>query len=236
MATKKNTSTSKKKATTKNLKEVVEEVKEIEKEDNIELEDKLDNMEDFYDDKKKEKKHGFVNFLLVILFFISLGYFGLLLFDKNTSIFSLVSTLLLILFAIFFVVISLTYNRNSKRMIGFSTILLIGYFALGINNQINIVKTPITTVPDFSGKSLTEVMKWASKNDITINQEYEYSDMVSEYKIISQDVKKDTNIKNLKEITVSVSEGANPSKEIIVPSMISWDTDRVIKFVKEMMN
>ena len=229
MATKKNTNTSKKSSTTnrskaEEIREIIEEVEEETKE--------LEKVDDFYEDNK-EKKHGFVNFLLVILFFISLGYFGLLLFDKNTSIFSLVTTLLLILFAVLFVVISMTYNRNSKRMIGLSTILLIGYFALGINNQINIVKTPITTVPDFSGKSLTEVMKWASKNDITINQEYEYSDMVDEYKIISQNVKKDTNIKDLKEITVSVSEGANPSKEIIVPSMIGWDTDRVIKYVKD---
>ena len=229
MATKKSTNTSKKSSTTnrskaEEIREIIEEVEEETKE--------LEKVDDFYEDNK-EKKHGFVNFLLVILFFISLGYFGLLLFDKNTSIFSLVTTLLLILFAVLFVVISMTYNRNSKRMIGLSTILLIGYFALGINNQINIVKTPITTVPDFSGKSLTEVMKWASKNDITINQEYEYSDMVDEYKIISQNVKKDTNIKDLKEITVSVSEGANPSKEIIVPSMIGWDTDRVIKYVKD---
>ena len=235
MATKKSTTATKKKSTTKtntkNLEKVVEEVKEEEKK---ELKEKLDNMEDFLkEEKNKPKKHIFVNFLLIILFFVSLGYFGILLFDKDTSIFSLVSNLLLILFSIFFVVVSITYNRNKKGMIGFSTLLLICYFLLGINSHYSFVKTPVTTVPDFSGKTLTEVMKWASKNDITITQEYEYSDMIDEYKIISQDVKKDTNIKNIKEIKVSVSEGANPSKEIVVPSMISWDSERVLKFVKD---
>lgn len=231
MATKKST-TSKKKTNTKNLEKVVKEVKKIEEEEKNELEEKLNDMEDFYKEEKKEKKHIFVGFLLIVLFFISLGYFGLLLLDKNTSIFSIVTNLLLVLFSIFFVAISFTYNRNKKGMIGLSSLLLIVYFLLGFNSHFSIVKTPITTVPDFSGKSLTEVMKWASKNDITITQEYEYSDMIPEYKIISQNVKKDTNIKDLKEIKVSVSEGANPSKEIIVPSMIGWDTERVIKFVK----
>ena len=196
---------------------------------------KEEKMEDILDENNidKQKGHVFVNFLLIALFFIALGYFIVLLVDKDTSIFNLISSLLLSLFSIFFVVISLTYNRNKKGMIGFSTILLIGYFLLGINNHVSFVKTPITTVPDFSGKNLTDVMKWASNNGVTITQEYEYSDMVPEYKIISQDIKKNTNANNLKEMTVSVSEGANPSKEIIIPSMISWDSERVINFIKD---
>ena len=227
MATKKNTTSTSKKANVKaeNLEKLVKEEKNVE--------EKLEEMENFLEESNKPKKNMFVNFLLIILFFAALGFFMILLADRNTSIFDLVTNLLLILFSIFFVAISLTYNRNKKGMIGFSALLLIGYFALSINNEINVFKTPIATVPDFSGKSLTEVMKWASKNNITINQEYEYSDMVSEYKIISQNVKKDSNMNDLKEITVSVSEGANPSKEIIVPNMVTWDDERVLKFVKD---
>ena len=92
MATKKSTSTKKnttrKKNTTKNLEKVVEEVKKIEKEEKkIELEEKLDNMEDFLKEEKvnKTKKHIFVNFLLIILFLVSLGYFGIILFALITS-------------------------------------------------------------------------------------------------------------------------------------------------------
>ena len=55
--------------------------------------------------------------------------------------------------------------------------------------------------------------------------------MVPEYSIISQDIKPGNSIKNVEEITVSVSEGPNPSKEIIVPSMITWDDERVINYV-----
>ena len=243
MAAKGKSNSSKKKSSTKDLEKVIEEVNEI-NEENIEIErNGYEEKEDTnYDIKElisdndyvdKNKGSIFTNILLIILFFVSLGYFTVLLIDKDTSIFGLISNLLLVLFSIFFVVISMTYNRKKKGMITFSTLLLIGYFALGINNNISFIKTPMASVPDFTGKSLTDVIKWGSKNKITINQEYEYSDMVSEYKIISQDIGKNTNIKDLKEITVSVSEGANPSKEIIVPSMISWDSDRVIKFIKD---
>ena len=222
-----------KKTNTKDLEKVVEEVKE---EEIIEEEVEEKEIDDFVEEKSNESTKSsnvFVNILLGILFIVSLGYFGVLLFDKNTSIFSLITNLLLVLFSISFVVISFSYNRKKKGMIGLGSLLLIGYFLLGINNCVKIVNFNSSLVPNFAGKSLTEVIKWAKENKITVNQEYEYSDMVSEYKIISQNVKENTELKDLKEITVSVSEGANPSKEIVVPSMISWDAERVLKFVKD---
>ena len=233
MAAKKSTTSSKKKTNTKDLEKVVEEVKE---EEIIEEEVEEKEIDDFVEEKSNESTKSsnvFVNILLGILFIVSLGYFGVLLFDKNTSIFSLITNLLLVLFSISFVVISFSYNRKKKGMIGLGSLLLIGYFLLGINNCVKIVNFNSSLVPNFAGKSLTEVIKWAKENKITVNQEYEYSDMVSEYKIISQNVKENTELKDLKEITVSVSEGANPSKEIVVPSMISWDAERVLKFVKD---
>ena len=81
--------------------------------------------------------------------------------------------------------------------------------------------------------NLSEVIGWASKNKITISEEYEYSDMVDEYKIISQSIKAGTNIKDVNEIKVAVSDGPNPSKSIVVPNMITWNSDRVINFVIE---
>ena len=75
-------------------------------------------------------------------------------------------------------------------------------------------------------------MKWAEKNKITIHQEYEYSDMIEEYHVISQDIT-DKSLKSVKELTVSISEGANPSKEIILPNMVTWDSERVLKYVKD---
>ena len=88
-------------------------------------------------------------------------------------------------------------------------------------------------VDDFSNMNLSQIIKWASSNKITINEEYEYSDMVDEYNIISQSVKAGTNLKDISEITVAVSDGPNPSKNIVIPNMVSWNSERVINFIIE---
>ena len=164
----------------------------------------------------KKRYHFFVHFLLIILFFLSILSFGMVII-KDNSISSLINSLLITLFF----VVSFTYNRNKKTMIGFGSLLLIVYFILNINNHFTIVNSPISTMPDFQGKMVTDVIKWANKNHISIHQEYEYSDMVDEYKVISQNVKYGTTLNKIDEVTISISEGANPSKEIMVPDMVS---------------
>ena len=227
MATKKS-STSSKKSTVKKIEkkpEVKEEVT-IKKEEKV-LDKPIEIKEDKVELKpiKKLKKHTLVNIIVILLLIFSIISFGFIVLNKSSSIMSLISSLLLTVFVICFSVVSITYKRNSKSMILISSLLLIGYFILGfINTEDGIISI---NVPNFSGKSITEVMKWASKNSITVNQEYEYSDMVPEYRIISQEEIKKNN--KLSELNVAVSEGANPSKEIIVPSMIGWEIQLLIK-------
>ena len=186
------------------------------------------NMEDFLVEEKKEN-NIVRNIFLGIVLIISCFVFILSLLNSDTSNVLILKNLFIMIFTILFVVISI---KKSNKFIILGSLCLSIYFLLGFSD-VNLNISSSSSVPNFSGKSLTEVMKWASKNNVTVNQEYEYSDMIPEYQIISQDVDKNTKLKDLKEITVSVSEGANPSKEIIIPSMITWDSDRVLKFVKD---
>ena len=189
--------------------------------------------EDLVEKKVINKRYHFiVHFLLIILFLLSIISFGMVII-KDSSISLLINSLLLTLFSIFFVVISFTYNRNKKTLIGFSSLLLIVYYIININNNFTIVSSPVSTMPDFQDKMVTDVIKWANKNHISIHQEYEYSDMVEEYKVISQSIKYGTNLNKIDEVTISISEGPNPSKEIMVPDMVSWDSERVLLFVRE---
>jgi len=180
----------------------------------------------------KKKNHLFVHFLLIVLFLLSIFSFGIIIV-KDSSISLLINSLILTLFSIIFVVVSFTYNRNNKAMIGVSSLLLIVYFILNINNHFTFLNSPITSVPDFQGKMVTDVIKWANKNNVSIHQEYEYSDMIEEYQVISQNVKYGTSLNKVDEITISISEGPNPSKEIMIPDMVSWDSERVLLFVRE---
>lgn len=184
----------------------------------------------------KRKKHFFVDFCLVLLLLSSLGYFTVCLFleSGNNSLQLLSESLLLVLFSLVFVTISITSTRRRKGTILLSTLLLLAYFVLKITTTTNLIKFPsLGQVADFTGMSLTEVVEWAEANKIVIEQDYEYSDMVPEYAIISQNVKPGSKLKGTKEITVAVSEGANPYKEIIVPNMVSWDSERVLNFISE---
>ena len=235
--TKKTTSNKKKTNTSKTKPKKIEKevlAKEEKKEmDNSFLEEKKEPIPLEVPTKKKRKKHILVRLFLIILLALALFSFTITMLDKSSSIFNLMTELLLTIFTILFVGVGFSYGRRNHFIVFLSGILLIAYFLLGINNKYSFISNPISSIEDFSGKDLTYVMKWASKNNITVHQEYEYSDMIDEYKVISQDKISGTDLKDVKELTVSVSEGPNPSKEVIVPSMITWSTDRVLKFVEE---
>ena len=234
MATKKSTTNSGNKAKKQVKKE--EKIEEVKEEKPIEVKEEVKQpIEDIIIDTKKTPsyKHPFVHFMVVVVMIISLISFGITLVNKDSSILAILTHLLLTIFTVIFGVVSITYKRKRKSMILISSILLIVYFLLQLNLQVNVVSSPITLTPNFSGKSITEVMKWADKNKVSIEQEYEYSDMIPEYSVISQSVEAGSSLKDIDTIVVSISEGPNPYKEIMVPNMISWDSEKVLKFIKD---
>ena len=182
---------------------------------------------------KSEKRNIFTNVVLLTVILASLLYFIIILLNKNSSVYDLINSLIITLFSILFSVVGITYKRKNKKLLLVSGFILLFYFLLNINNIFTFVKSPISTIPDFSNKTLTEVMQWASKNNILVNQDYEYSDMIPEYRIISQSIDGGKSLKGITEIDISISDGPNPYKEIIIPSMIGWEAERVINYVNE---
>ena len=186
---------------------------------------------------RKEKKHPVLNFFLFLTLLSSLVYFFITLsFGQNHSNFftTLISSIVLVFFSILFVSICIT-NPNRKK----GSMFLGSFFLLLFNVFGSLTLTNIITIPsfgyleDFTGKSLTDVVSWASKNNVTLVQDYEYSDMVPAYSIISQNYDSNSKIKDVEELKIAVSEGPNPDKEIIVPDMDGWDSERVIRYVED---
>ena len=171
-------------------------------------------------------------FSCIVLIFAGI-YFYLNIVDNSSSINSIINCSILIIFTFIFVIVGLTTNNKNKISSLFLMILLLAYYSYNINNNLNIFNSPINTVENLRGKSLTEAIKWANKNNINLDTDFEYSDMVEEYKIISQDKDFDSSLKNVNSIKVSVSDGPSPYKEIIIPSMLTWDSERVINYVKK---
>ena len=184
----------------------------------------------------KEKKHTLVNFLSFIVLISSIIYFIISLFNGNDTkpISTLISSLLLVLFTLIYVSTSITYKRKNKRLIIISNILFICFYTFGICNNMGTIDLDSgKRVIDFNGKSLSYVTKWATKNNIELDTVYEYSDLVPEYYVISQDTKIGTKIKEVKKLTLAISEGANPYKEIIIPNMVSWNSEKVLDYIEE---
>ena len=169
--------------------------------------------------------------LIITSILCAVAYFIAVIINKNSSIYQIISCSLLSVFSIIYLVVCLTSTRRREFPIYISSILLIGFFLLNMNVPNNTTTVSVNQMQDFSGKTLTEVVRWGNKNNIKIIQDYEYSDIVPEYEVISQDVKVGTNIHDIDEVTVAISEGPNPFKEVIVPSMLTWDSERVIHFV-----
>lgn len=188
------------------------------------------------ENKKKLKKNVFTNILLLIsLICVIVNFIVIILFKNDDNlIINLISSLLLSIFTIFFIFSSLSNNKKKKRYLVCSCLFLIFYSSFNISNNLgllNILKTGY--VDDFTNKSLVDVIKWSEKNKVEINQVYEYSDMIDEYHIIGQNKSSSTPLKNLKDITIVVSEGPNPEKDVVVPNMVDWDCDRVLNYIKK---
>lgn len=150
----------------------------------------------------------------------------------SASILGIIGSAIITVFSIFYMSVCLSTRRKNVLPLIVSCGLLVLFFALSLfSPSSSTTKIASNKVQNFSGKTLTDVVKWANKNNIKITQQYEFSDLVPEYQIISQSVVAGTSVKDIDEIIVSVSEGPNPYKEIIVPSMLTWDSERVINYV-----
>lgn len=184
--------------------------------------------------ENKSYKHPIIHGFLIILLLVSFAYFIIsLFFSKEANISTLINSLLLMLFTLLFVSVSITTVRKNKNGFFISSLLLFSYFIFGILTTLGIVNISGNTVIDFTNMSLTDVIKWSDNNDVRIIQNYEYSDMISEYFVINQDVKAGTKLKEVDEITISISEGPSPYKEVILPNMMGWNTDDVLEFIKK---
>lgn len=187
--------------------------------------------------KVKHKRHPFVNSMLFLTLLSIIIYLGVTLIysENDLNVFStLISVFLLFIFTIFFILSAITNNNSKKHTTFICAFILTLYNVFGTLITTNLISIPsFNKMEDFTNKSLVDVVSFASKNNITLNQEYEYSDMISEYQIISQDVKPGVSLKETKSLTVSVSEGPSPLKEVIIPDMTTWDSNRVLNFIKK---
>ena len=169
---------------------------------------------------------------------LGLGYLIYIIVNGNNQtnqLFSIINSFLLVIIIILYGILGFANTSKLRQMMAISTsivfIILIS-FNLLINT--NIIKLPTEpVVPDFNNKSINGAINWASKNNIEYELDYEYSDNLIEFNVIYQNILPNTPLKDVNKIKFTVSSGPNYDKKIVIPKMINWNIDDVLKVINE---
>lgn len=171
-----------------------------------------------------------------IVFVLSIGYltFALIKVDNIiTSIRYLTTPLFITVTSLILFVISIKGTTKKDMSIIFS-IIIMAFITFNFMNDINLIKLPQDEkMISYVNKSYKTLNEWAEKNHIKLNIKYETNEEIEEGNIIRLDISEGTLVKDIKEITATISEGPNYDKIVVVPSMIGWNIDDVVKFIDE---
>lgn len=189
------------------------------------------------EEKKEPKNIGLVTFASISLI-LSIAYliFNIVFCkDQINNIFLIINASIITFFTLFLMLMVSVNDPKTKNILGIFTTLILSSFIifnfLVISNIINLPTQEL--LENFQNKTISEALKWAKENNIEVNQIYEYSDNVSEYHIISQDVYPNTLLKNVSEITFTVSYGPNYDKIVSIPNMVGWNIDDAVKTIND---
>jgi beta-lactam-binding protein with PASTA domain len=192
--------------------------------------------------KKTGKKKNILGIITVIMFIITLllgiGYLGyniLYSSDKTNQLYLVInSAIIVVVMILFMITIVMTTDKSKKIMSIITSLFFIGFVSFNFLVTTNSINLPTQAVlQNFANENISEVIKWANANKVTIEQSYEYSDNVAEYHIISQSVVPNTLLKDVKKINVVVSSGPNYDKQVIISNMVGWNIDDALKSINE---
>lgn len=186
------------------------------------------------DKMKNTKKYNLIISTIILIAVLAFSVYAVL-YKRNVANFKLLAIDLGILVIISIVsLINQFRTKNENSNFSLLTSIIILFFGIctffiiqGADSKKNLEEK----VPNFVGKNISEAISWASKNNIELIQNYEYSDIVSEYVIFSQNVNDNINVKDVDSLTLTISSGFNYDKVVILPSFVGQNIDA---FLNEM--
>lgn len=110
---------------------------------------------------------------------------------------------------------------------------IIGVLVAGVFSYNLLFGSSPIIVEDFSNKTVAEIDIWAKENDITVEYNYVYDDVVENGLVIAQSVEKETEIKKGSTITITLSQGADPSLEITLPDFTGYNYNQIAAYAAE---
>ena len=232
----------KKKKEEKNKIEIFEEKKEV-KEKKIDPNKITLRGEEFFikeeheekkiDDKNHNKK-SILGIFFLILSLIAIGLYSYKIYNtldfKSLKVFEILKSFSFsIISLITILVLFKLNNQKNKFYIVLLSLLLIGYTIFSYS----YAKEDVLYVSNFINKDYSEVLAWAEKYKIDLTTLHEFSDTVEYNHVIMQEYGIDKLVSEIKAFTVTISDGPNLNKEIVVPNFIGFKFDDVMKYIKE---
>ena len=202
----------------------------------------LEENNEFLDSPKKKKKkkkvctHRIFSMITLVASLAYLTYKIVTCESLITNIYTLSIPVFLFIISIILLIASLKSEFNKVYI--FLSIMILLFLSFYLVTDINLVSLPKEEViASYYNKDLKELKDFADKNNINLVIEYEYSDEIETGKIIRIDIEGRIHVKDIKQIIVTISDGPNYDKLLIVPSMIGRNLDDLIEFIdKNFMN
>ena len=179
---------------------------------------------------------GISIFLILINIVINIKYL-------NNNLLSLINYVILIFFSLFFTLYIINCKEAKYTLLNISLSLFLVFNLIVLNNSfvtVNISplqkfasKFSLNSIPDFTNKPLEKVITWANENNITLNETYENSDIVTEQNIIYQSIKTGSSFSKNDTLDVIVSDGPSKDKEIILSDLTTHNLEDVLKYIEE---
>jgi len=177
---------------------------------------------------------------LSIIIVISVAYFVFSLLNSNNNINPLgaiINSFILSILSIFFAIMCLfivNSNINGKVYMYITTLLLTIFLSFNLAVDAAILKLPKSEmIGDFTNVSISEALTWATGHEIQVEQLYEPSDIIPIHHIINQTVTAGTLAKDITKIRFTISTGPNYDKQLVLPNMLGWKIDDVLKYIEE---
>lgn len=193
-------------------------------------EDKIDN-EFEVSDKYKKSKLSIFFLIIALLVILGYGYYLYKTLDfKNLEMIDIIKSGSFVLIAL--VVILIFFKVNTKKSAPYVillTLILIGYSVFSVS----YAKVDDIYIPDFINHDYEEVIEWSNQYNIELKALHEYSDTVEYNHVIMQEYGVTTLVSDIKSLTVTISDGPSPYKDIIIPNFTGFKYDDVMKYIKE---
>lgn len=139
----------------------------------------------------------------------------------------------LLLAILLFLTIAIIGNKTLRNIFGSITALtVISLISFNILVSKDIIK--VSTLPlmkNFINTSLVDTMKWANENNIEIEKTYEFSDNVLEGHVITQDILPNTLLRGIKKIKLTISNGPDYNKELVLSNMVGLTLKDLLNFI-----